>query len=69
MTRKHLALAWAMFLATLLYASAAAALEPCHLPNFPERVECGTLAVPEDRARPDGRRITIHFARIKATAR
>lgn len=69
MTRKHLALAWTLFLATLLYSGLAAALEPCHLPNFPERVECGTLEVPEDRARPDGRRITIHFARIKATAK
>lgn len=69
MTRKHLALAWALFLTTLLYTGLAAALEPCHLPNFSERVECGTLAVPEDRANPSGRRITIHFARIKATAR
>lgn len=69
MTRKNLALAWTLFLATLLYSSLAAALEPCHLPNFSERVECGTLSVPEDRARPDGRRITIHYARVKATAR
>jgi pimeloyl-ACP methyl ester carboxylesterase len=69
MTRKHLALAWTLFLATLLYSSLAAALEPCHLPHFPERVECGTLEVPEDRANPSGRRIAIHFARIKATAK
>ena len=69
MTRKHLALAWTLFLAMLLYSSLAAALEPCHLPRFPERVECGTLAVPEDRANPAGRSITIHFARIKATAK
>ncbi|MDY0974877.1 alpha/beta hydrolase [Massilia sp. CFBP9012] len=69
MTRKHLALAWTLFLAMLLYTSLAAALEPCHLPNLPERVECGTLEVPEDRANPAGRRITIHFARIKATAK
>lgn len=69
MTRKHLALAWTLFLAMLLYSSMAAALEPCHLPHFPERVECGTLEVPEDRANPAGRRIAIHFARIKATAK
>jgi len=71
MIRKNLALAWTLFLATLLYASLAAAapLEPCHLPYLAERVECGTLEVPEDRANPAGRRITLHFARIKATAR
>lgn len=69
MTRKHLLFAWTLFLATLLYAGQAAALAPCHLPNLSERVECGTLAVPEDRANPAGRRITIHFARIKASAR
>ncbi|EKU81032.1 pimeloyl-ACP methyl ester carboxylesterase [Massilia sp. UYP32] len=69
MTRKHLALAWTLFLAMLLYSGMAAALEPCHLPHFPERVECGTLQVPEDRAKPAGRSITIHFARLKATAK
>ena len=69
MTRKHFALAWTLFLAMLLYSGMAAALEPCHLPHFPERVECGTLQVPEDRAKPAGRSITIHFARLKASAK
>lgn len=69
MNWKKLSLAWALFLATLLYAALAAATTPCHLPNFPERVECGTIEVPEDRANPGGRRITIHFARIAAAAR
>ena len=68
MTRKSLLFAWTLFLSTLLYSSLAAALEPCHLPNLAERVECGTLTVPEDRANPAGRRITLHFARIRATA-
>lgn len=69
MTRKNLASAWTLSLAALLFSSPAAAMAPCHLPHFPERVECGTLEVPEDRANPAGRRITIHFARIAATAR
>lgn len=55
--------------AALLYAGTAAAVSPCHLPRLPERVECGSLAVPEDRTTPGGRRITIHFARVPATAR
>lgn len=53
--------------AALVHASAAA-LTPCHIARLPERVECGSLAVPEDRADPAGRRITIHFARVPATA-
>lgn len=59
----------AVALAGLTYHCMASALTPCHLPGLPERVECGALDVPEDRARPDGRRITIHFARIAASAR
>lgn len=59
----------ALSLALLLYSGAAAALAPCHLPHLPERVQCGAIEVPEDRTKPDGRRITIHFARVPATAR
>lgn len=55
--------------AALLYAGAAAALTPCHIAHLPERVECGSLSVPEDRANPAGRHITIHFARVPASAR
>lgn len=55
--------------AALVHASAAAALAPCHIAHLPERVECGTIAVPEDGARPAGRRITIHFVRVPAVAR
>jgi pimeloyl-ACP methyl ester carboxylesterase len=56
-------------LALLVLSGPAAALAPCHLPRFPERVECGVIHVPEDRTRPDGRRIAIHFARIPTAAR
>lgn len=69
MTWKNLSLAWTLFLSTLLYCAAASAATPCHLPHFAERVECGSIKVPEDRARPDGRRITIHYARIPSAAR
>jgi len=46
-----------------------ASLKPCYLAGFSERVECGSVSVPEDRARPDGRKLTIHFARIPALSR
>lgn len=53
----------------LLYTGLASALTPCYLPGLAERVECGIVHVPEDRAKPTGRRIAIHFARVPATAR
>jgi pimeloyl-ACP methyl ester carboxylesterase len=65
MNWKHLAFA----LVALSYHCMAAALAPCHLPGLSERVECGVLTVPEDRANPTGRRIAIHFARIPSSAR
>lgn len=47
------------------------ALTPCQLsaPNGPEREQarCGTLAVPEDHRRPDGRRIDLRIAVLPAT--
>lgn len=63
----------ALALAALLYSGLATArnpaLSPCHLPHLPERVQCGAIEVPEDRSRPAGRRIAIHFALVPATAR
>lgn len=60
---------FALALAALALAGPAAALSPCHLPRLAERVECGVVEVPEDRSKPGGRRIPIHFARIPASAR
>lgn len=74
MIRKTLALAVVLALATLSYVTLAAAATgtapvPCHLPHLSERVACGTIAVPEDRADPASRRILVHYARIPASAR
>jgi pimeloyl-ACP methyl ester carboxylesterase len=59
-------------LALALSASSAVTLSPCQLahPIAPIRVaaRCGTLAVPEDRARPDGRKIALAIAVIAAEA-
>lgn len=52
----------------LLYPGVAPALTPCYLPGLQERVECGVVQVPEDGSNPSGRRISIHFARVPATA-
>ena len=49
---------------------------PCPNPIYPNvpqldlgaGVECGYLTVPENRARPDGRRIRLAVARAKATS-
>ena len=42
------------------------ALELCHLPNYRQEVLCGTHTVFEDRARAQGREITLHFAVLPA---
>lgn len=66
------------FLALLLSTAAKAqgpalGLEPCDLtlPGTPltAKAECGTLEVPEDPARPDGRRIGLNVARVPASGR
>jgi pimeloyl-ACP methyl ester carboxylesterase len=41
-------------------------LEPCTLQGSTESVRCGTLAVPEDRSQPDGRRIELRVVLIPA---
>ena len=42
-------------------------LGECRLPNLPTLAQCGEIAVPEDRNRPDGRRITIFAAVLPAS--
>ncbi|TKB48130.1 alpha/beta fold hydrolase [Ferrimonas sediminicola] len=43
-----------------------AALTPCYLDGLNEQVQCGSLRLPEDYDRPQGRKIEVHFARIPA---
>ncbi|HEX3126446.1 MAG TPA: alpha/beta hydrolase [Thermoanaerobaculia bacterium] len=52
----------------LLAAAPAAALElaPCRLPGLEEEARCGRLEVPEDRRKPDGRRISLNIAVLPA---
>ncbi len=42
------------------------ALSECRLPNLPTAAQCGELTVPEDRTKPDGRRIRIFAAVLPA---
>jgi pimeloyl-ACP methyl ester carboxylesterase len=42
------------------------ALSECRLPKYAQPVQCGTLAVPENRAKPDGRRIELFIAVLPA---
>lgn len=65
MNWKHLAFA----LVALSYHCMASALAPYHLPDLPERVECGVPDVPGDRANPTGRRVASPEARIVAAGR
>ena len=67
-------------IATLMAAAAAAlaacgdtasrqrtlALTECRLPRYAQPAQCGTLEVPEDRARPDGRKIKLFVAVLPA---
>jgi pimeloyl-ACP methyl ester carboxylesterase len=41
-------------------------LDPCTVPGSAETVRCGRLSVPEDRAKPDGRRIDLRVIVIPA---
>ena len=41
-------------------------LTDCRLPNLSTAAQCGTLKVPEDRSKPDGRRIEIFAAVLPA---
>jgi len=42
------------------------ALTECRLPNLSMAAQCGTLEVPEDRSKPDGRKIDIFAAVLPA---
>ena len=56
-------------LAILLLAQAASgalALAPCTVPGSTETLRCGTLSVPEDPGRPDGRHIGLRVVVIPA---
>jgi pimeloyl-ACP methyl ester carboxylesterase len=46
--------------------AASLALAECRLPRLATAARCTTLAVPEDRTRPQGRRIGIHVAVLPA---
>lgn len=43
-------------------------LSPCDVPGVEETLLCGTIEVPEDRARPDGRRIGLRVVVLPAHA-
>jgi len=45
---------------------ASLALSECRLPKLATSARCGTLSVPEDRSRPDGRRIDVFVAVLAA---
>lgn len=47
-------------------ASPGARLEPCTVPGSTEPVRCGSVSVPEDRSKPDGRRIDLRVVVIPA---
>jgi hypothetical protein len=43
-------------------------LSPCEPPNIPGGALCGTIEVPEDRSRPDGRKLGLHVVVLPARA-
>ena len=53
-------------------ASASAAekpqLSPCKIPDLDQPARCGAFEVPENRDRPDGRKLQIHFAVVPASS-
>lgn len=46
-----------------------AALVSCELEGVSAEARCGTFVVPEDRAKPDGRKITLEYAIIPARSK
>ncbi len=48
-------------------ASPAVRLEPCTVPGSTQPLRCGSVSVPEDRSKPDGRRIDLRVVVIPAT--
>jgi len=61
MTRKHLALAFALTLATLSYVTLAAATTRAHPPCLSMQHACNPIAIADGRAGPDspGMRATV----------
>lgn len=45
------------------------ALSECRLARFAQPAQCGTLEVPEDRAKPDGRKVKLFVAILPANTR
>jgi pimeloyl-ACP methyl ester carboxylesterase len=64
---------WALASALVLCAPAAwaaeAGLESCRLKGIEREVRCGTVDVPENPDRPDGRQLAIRFAVVPALAK
>ena len=64
----------ALPLAAVLLATTAAAqrpapnLQPCRIPGYDGEAQCGTLEVPENRDRPDGRKVSLNIVLVPATA-
>ena len=48
-------------------ASSGLVLTPCRLPDVAQQARCGALEAPEDPARPQGRRLSIHVAVLPAS--
>lgn len=46
-----------------------ARLSACSIPGLPPAARCGSILVPEDRGKPGGRSIPIHFGIIPATGK
>jgi pimeloyl-ACP methyl ester carboxylesterase len=60
-------LAGALTLAAAALPAAQLPLAPCRLPGLDEEARCGTFAVPENRAAPNGRTLRIPLVVIPAT--
>lgn len=58
-----------LFAAGAANAGNTAELTPCRLKGIEREVQCGSVSVPEDPDRPQGRRIEIGFALVPALAR
>src|SRR5688572_27814556 len=68
------AAAAALFASTAVQAQAPAPkplgldLKTCTLPGSEEQLRCGTFTVPEDRSKPDGRRLPLKVIVVPARA-
>src|SRR5688572_23129590 len=47
--------------------AASLTLTSCELPGVAGSARCGTYEVPEDRAKPDGRKVSLHVVVLPAT--